>query len=277
MGRYAEQILMGSKGAISAQETNKALLGAEPTRYFMGLAEAGKLHERFPEIDALRGVQQDSAYHPEGDAFIHTMIVLRHAAAVKSQAEDPLAFMYAALYHDAGKVKTTVYDKQKGRWTSIGHEDAGAQTARDAVIRLTWDGKLARYVENMVKMHMRPHNIPLTSKPKSTNRMFDESVSPEDLLLLFRCDTGREDADEKHMGRILWLESRMERYYAAIMKLEVTAEDLAALGYGTEPEFPAILAKCRHIYLAEVPKETILKMVPNIIKGMQMSIRRKIY
>lgn len=260
---------MNSKRTISAQETDKALLGADPSGYFMELAKEGKLHEHFPEINALRGVQQDPAYHPEGDAFIHTMIVLRHAAAVKSQAEDPLAFMYAALYHDVGKAGTTVYDKIKGRWTSIGHEDAGAQTAGDAVVRLTGDRKLARYVENMVKMHMRPHNIPLTSKPKSTNRMFDESVSPEDLLLLFRCDTGREDADEKRMERIRWLESRLDRYHAAIMQPEVTAEDLVALGYGPEPEFPAILAKCRQVYLAEVPKGTILKMMPAIIKGME--------
>lgn len=260
---------MDSKGTALAQKTNKALLGANPAGYFLALATEGKLHERFPEIAALRGVQQDPACHPEGDAFVHTMIVLRHAAAVKGQAEDPLAFMYAALYHDVGKAETTVYDKKKGRWTSIGHEDAGAQIAQNAVIRLTGDGELAGYVENMVKMHMRPHNIPLTSKPKSTNRMFDESVSPEDLLLLFRCDTGREDADEKHMERIRWLESRLERYHAVIMKPEVTAEDLVALGYGPEPKFHAILAKCRQVYLAEVPKETILKMVPAIIKNMK--------
>ena len=122
--------------------------------------------------------------------------------------------------------------RKKGQWTSIGYEDAGAQTARDAVLRLTEDRKLDGYVENMVKMHMRPHNIPLTLKPKSTNRMFDESVSPEDLLLLFHCDTGREVADDKHMERIWWLESRLERYDAAIQKPEVTAEDLAAFWYG---------------------------------------------
>lgn len=106
---------------------------------------------------------------------------------------------------------------------------------------------------------MRPHNIPLKSKPKSTNRMFDGSVSPEDLLLLFACGTGREDADEK----------RMERYHASILKPEVTAEDLIALGYGPGPDLPAILAECRQVYLAEAPKETLLKMVPAIIKGMK--------
>ncbi len=121
---------MDSKVAISDQEANKALLGAEPARYFLGLAEAGKLHERFPEIDALRGVQQDPAYHPEGDAFIHTMIVLRKAAAVKSQAEDPLAFMYAALYHDAGKWKRPfMISKKAGGHPSamrtLGHRPPG--------------------------------------------------------------------------------------------------------------------------------------------------------
>lgn len=260
---------MNSEGTILAQETNKALLGADPSGYFLELNEEGKLYEYFPEIDALRGIQQDPAYHPEGDAFIHTMIVLRHAAAVKSQAEDPLAFMYAALYHDAGKAVTTIYDKGKGRWVSIGHEDVGAQIARDAVIRLTQDEKLAKYVANMVAMHMRPHNIPFTSKPRSTNRMFDESINPEDLLRLFVCDTGMEEADEGRMERIQWLESRLERYHAAILKPEVMAEDLAALGYGPRPESPAVLAKCRQVYLAEVPKEMILKMVPAIIKGMK--------
>jgi|InofroStandDraft_1065614.scaffolds.fasta_scaffold49638_2 tRNA nucleotidyltransferase (CCA-adding enzyme) len=89
------------------------MLGADPAGHFLALATEGKLLEYFPEIDALRGVQQDPAYHPEGDAFIHTMIVLRHAVAVKGQTEDPLVFMYAALYHDAWKAETTVYDKKK--------------------------------------------------------------------------------------------------------------------------------------------------------------------
>lgn len=250
---------------ISREDACSILLRDDPAGYLIGLAQEGKLKEPFPEIDALRGVQQDPVYHPEGDAFVHTMLVLERAASVKGRAKYPLAFMYAALYHDVGKAEMTLYDHNKGRWTSIGHEEAGASTAWRAVMRLTGDEELAEYVENMARMHMRPHNIPTTSKPKYTNRMFDASVCPEDLLLLFACDARPEDG-----GRLRWLESRLAHYREVTRLPEVTAEDLDALGYVPETAFPAVLAKCRQVYLAEVPKETIFKGIPCLLKGIQL-------
>jgi len=85
------------------EETNKALLKAErPSVYFQELAAMRHLEEFFPEVAALRGVQQDPEYHPEGNAFVHTMMVVDNAATVRNDVEDALGLMYSTLYHDIG-------------------------------------------------------------------------------------------------------------------------------------------------------------------------------
>lgn len=73
-----------------------------------------------------------------------------------------MAFMYAVLYYDTGKAEATAYDEGKGRWTSIGHEDAGARVARDAVLRLIRDEKLAGYVENIPRYTCVPTTFRLS-------------------------------------------------------------------------------------------------------------------
>jgi tRNA nucleotidyltransferase (CCA-adding enzyme) len=70
-----------------------------PSRFFEVLRDCGALARLFPEIDRLIGVPQRADYHPEGDAFIHTMMVL-DAAAARGYASE---VRFAALLHDVGK------------------------------------------------------------------------------------------------------------------------------------------------------------------------------
>lgn len=249
------------------EETNKALLkSAEPSRYFKELAQMGHLKEFFPDVEALQGIKQDLLHHPEGDAFIHTMMVVDNAAVIRDDTTNPLAFMYSALYHDIGKAQTTVFEERKGRWTSIGHECAGEEMVEDAMRRITSDKGLIQYTKNMVKMHMQPHFAAGKSKAKITNRMFDKSVCPEDLLKLSYCDIiGRKPIDLEILG---WWEDRLKTYYEVIKKPEVTGNDLIALGYRPGPEFSKILAKCHQIHLANVSKEDVIRHLPSILKGL---------
>lgn len=249
------------------EETNKALLkSAEPSRYFKELAQMGHLKEFFPDIEALQGIKQDPLHHPEGDAFTHTMMVVDNAAVIRDDTTNPLAFMYSALYHDIGKAQTTVFEERKGRWTSIGHECAGEEMVEDAMRRITSDKGLVRYTKNMVKMHMQPHFATEKSKAKITNRMFDKSVCPEDLLKLSYCDIiGRKPIDLEVLG---WWEGRLKTYYEVIKKPEVTGNDLIALGYKPGPEFSKILEKCHQIHLANVSKEDVIRHLPSILKGL---------
>ena len=78
------------------EETAKALLKAEhPSTYFETLAAMDHLEEFFPEVAAMRGVPQNPKYHPEGDVYRHTMLVLDQAAALRYRAVEPLFFMFA--------------------------------------------------------------------------------------------------------------------------------------------------------------------------------------
>ena len=77
----------------------------------------------FPELAALVGVAQDHEWHPEGDVWTHTMMVIDAAARLRQQDDDDLALMLGALCHDLGKPASTV--QQRGRIRSPSHDVAG--------------------------------------------------------------------------------------------------------------------------------------------------------
>lgn len=85
-------------------ELEKALLKApRPSVFFEVLRQMGQLGYWFSEVEALIGVPQEPQFHPEGDVWNHTMLVLDQAAKLREQAKDPLGLMLAALCHDLGK------------------------------------------------------------------------------------------------------------------------------------------------------------------------------
>lgn len=85
-----------------SQELLKALATDKPSLFFQVLDQMEALEFVFPELDALKGRIQPEKYHPEGDAFIHTMLVVDRA---RELGANPVA-MYAALVHDLGKAVT---------------------------------------------------------------------------------------------------------------------------------------------------------------------------
>ncbi|MBQ7092943.1 MAG: tRNA nucleotidyltransferase, partial [Clostridia bacterium] len=72
----------------------------KPSEYFEKYKNTGT----FPQLDALIGIEQEPRFHPEGDVWNHTMLVLDKAAQLRNKAKNPLGFMLAALCHDLGKV-----------------------------------------------------------------------------------------------------------------------------------------------------------------------------
>ena len=118
-----------SRASACSTRLCKALLKAEqPSVFFRALARMNHLREFFPEVDACRGVAQNPKFHPEGDVFEHTMLVLDCAAALRARAKEPLAFMLAALLHDVGKRAATQVQPD-GRITAYGHETLGLAIA----------------------------------------------------------------------------------------------------------------------------------------------------
>ena len=247
-------------------ELRKALLKApEPSVFFETLREMDQLHAFFPEVEALIGVRQEPRFHPEGDVFTHTMLVLNAAAALREQAREPLSFMLSALCHDFGKVSTTsVID---GRIRSFGHEEAGVPLAERFLARLTSEARLRRHVCGMVRLHMRPRALyRQQAGEKALCRLFDASECPEDLLLLSRADClGRAQcADDGAAEQAL--RAGLARYRELMARPHVTGADLVAAGFTPGPDFGEALALAHKLRLAGVTREDALRQTTAFLR-----------
>ncbi|MGI8897195.1 MAG: CCA tRNA nucleotidyltransferase [Pyrinomonadaceae bacterium] len=142
-------------------EMEKLLLGAtRPSIGIEWLRTLGVTEQLFPEIKALEGVPQDPEWHPEGDVFVHTKLVVDGA---RNSIEDLLygkqvTVMLAALAHDFGKPATT--ELMEGRYRSRGHEEAGVTPTENFLDRLNIH-TLAGYdvraqVIALVREHLKP-------------------------------------------------------------------------------------------------------------------------
>ena len=242
------------------EEMCKALLKARrPSVFFDILREMNQLHDWFPEVLSLIGVEQEAQFHPEGDVYTHTMLVLDQAAALRGRAVYPLGLMLSALCHDFGKVQaTSVID---GRIRALGHENLGVPAAQAFICRLSSEVRLKKYVLNMVKLHMRPNALYyMHSGHYAYMKLLDESVEPSDLLLLARADhcgrTGHEnDYDELEKT----LSDALRRYQALMQQPFVRGEDLIRAGMKPGKAMGEALAFAHRQRLRGVPKDQALR------------------
>ena len=133
-------------------KSEKPSLGLEAMRG-MGVLEV--LH---PEIQELAGTEQDPKWHPEGDVFEHTKMVLDEATEQGKDLpeKDRRAVIYAALMHDIAKPETTE-EQPDGRITSHGHEKAGEKKARPILInQFDLDHATAEKASKLVGNHLAP-------------------------------------------------------------------------------------------------------------------------
>jgi len=244
------------------EEMAKALIKAEkPSVFFRELRKMDHLKEFFPELEACIGVEQNPKYHPEGDVFEHTMLVVDCAAALRGRAEEPLAFMISALFHDLGKTVATEV-QEDGRITAYGHEVLGLPVVERQLRRLTNNVKLIRYVLNQTELHMRPNKMAeCRSRKKKTRAMFDLSVSPTDLILLSRADaSGKLDAPYREENEV-FLTERLEDYRAVMQRPMVTGRDLLAAGMEPGEHFREALERAKQLHFAGIERPNALKQV----------------
>ena len=142
-------------------ELEKLLLRARrPSVGLEWLHQLGAIEKLFPEIQSLIGVPQDPEWHPEGDVFVHTKLVIDRARELIEDLSYPrqVTVMLAALGHDFGKPATTQF--LEGRWRSRGHEEAGVAPTESFLDRInvhTIDGYNVRaQVIALVREHLKP-------------------------------------------------------------------------------------------------------------------------
>ncbi len=142
-------------------ELEKLLIRAtHPSVGLDWLRKLGAVEKLFPEIQRLIGVPQDPEWHPEGDVFVHTELVIDRAHELIADLPYPrqVTVMLAALAHDFGKPATTEFIE--GRWRSRGHEEAGVPPTESFLNRVnvhTIEGYNVRaQVIALVREHLKP-------------------------------------------------------------------------------------------------------------------------
>lgn len=247
-------------------ETKKALMqSAHPEVYFDILRRAGALEVWFKELAALIGVRQNPKYHPEGDAYVHTMLVLREAAEMREAAQKPLNLMLAALVHDLGKAATTTQD-QNGNSHSCEHEIAGVPLLSAMLSRIGAGKDMLAYCENMCRLHMRTHIcFYMNLGEGQTNLLFDESICPHDLVLLAVCDArGKGRRTEKSDEEEQFLKERLAAYEKALSMPMPSGDMLIARGMKPGRGMAQALNEARRLRLCgagleDAIRQTVIK------------------
>ena len=144
------------------KEMEACLNLSNPSIFFETLKKVGGLEFYFPELHALIDVPQSPVYHPEGDCWVHTMLVLDHAAKNNS-----LEISFAALVHDLGKGITPKEVLPK----HINHENNGLTLVENFCDRLKVPNSLREAGLVVTKNHLKVHRIEEMS-PNSIVRLF---------------------------------------------------------------------------------------------------------
>ena len=170
-------------------EINKIFTASKPEKGLDLLDQSGLLKEVLPDIAALHGVEQPPQYHPEGDVFEHTRLML-------TKIENPdLELALSVLFHDVGKKPTFRVD-ETGRIRFNNHENIGADMAEQIMTGLRYDNKKIQTVRELVKHHMQFKDVPHMRQSTLKNMMARPTFELE--LELHRIDCESSHGDMRH-------------------------------------------------------------------------------
>lgn len=176
-------------------ELEKLLLAARRPSIGLALAlDLGVIDKLSPELEALVGCPQEPEWHPEGDVWVHTLMVVDQARSRIDGLERPqqVALMLGALLHDVGKPPTTAFID--GRIRSIDHEQQGVQPASAVLDRLNVHSiggyDVRKQVLGMVAHHLKPGMFRQSRTPVSDGafRRLAQKVDLELLALIAKSD-----------------------------------------------------------------------------------------
>ncbi len=177
---------MNYKLEIFKEWDTHLLKDSKPSIYFNEIKNNNMLDEHpFSMLKKLEDTPQSEKYHPEGNVWNHTMMVLDIAADKKRLSKNPRVFMWAALLHDVGKPSTTKVSKKK--ITSYNHDSTGAKLARKFLIEFTDDNKFIDEVCILVKWHMHLLFVVKDLPFAKIDAMLSETTV-EELALFGTCD-----------------------------------------------------------------------------------------
>lgn len=202
------------------------------------LSESGLLKEILPEVERMKGVEQPPEFHPEGDVFIHTKMLLDQL----QDASPILAF--GALLHDVGKPPT--FSREGGKIRFYNHSKVGADMAREILTRLRFSNREIDGVISCVENHMKFANVKEMRLGK-LKQFVARNIFPTELELhRIDCLASHGKLDLYH-----FLKQQMKTFEKEELKPKriLTGDDLISLGMKPGPAMKEILAEAYALQL----------------------------
>ena len=237
------------------EELHKLLLrGVRPSLGLAFLRHCGLL-VHFPELAALVDVPQDALWHPEGDVWTHTLMVVDEAAMLRTGVgNDDDALMFGALCHDFGKPLVT-HTASDGRVRSPGHSEAGIAPTRTFLDNLRTSQTLVRRTCALVRHHLAPAQFVAQGAGDRAYRRLARRLAADGVSMELLVRTARAD----HFGRTTKAALARsfpegDRFLARARALSVAdrsppnavlGRHLIARGLKPGPEFSDVLRRCR--------------------------------
>ena len=213
-------------------ELTKMLTEGHARNAFLLLDRTGLLEQVLPEVSAMNGVEQPPQFHPEGDVFVHTLLLLQ-----KLPHPCPRTLAWGALLHDVGKPPTFRVAPDRIRFD--GHVEVGIKMAEEICRRLRFSNDDTEQIAALVANHMRFADV--TRMKESTLKRFLRLPQFEEHLELHRldCQSSHGDLTTYNFTREKLNATPPENIRPAPL---VTGRDLIAAGYMPGPRFKEILS-----------------------------------
>ena len=230
MQKLDEQIEVVSRERVR-DELTRMLTEGQARRAFLLLDESGLLRHVLPEISAMKGVEQPAEFHPEGDVFVHTLLLLENLPW-----PCPLTLAWGALLHDVGKPPTFRVAPDRIRFD--GHVEVGVKMAEEICRRLRFSNDETEQILALVDNHMRFGHA--TRMKESTLKKFLRMPEFDEHLALHRADSL---ASHRNLSTYEFIQQKRSEIPVEKMRPAplVTGEDLIAQGHVPGPKFREIL------------------------------------
>ncbi len=229
--KLAEQIQVVSRERVR-DELTRMLTEGHARRAFLLLDESGLLKPVLPEISAMKGVEQSPEFHPEGDVFVHTLLLLDNLPNPCS-----LTLAWGALLHDVGKPPTFRVAPDRIRFDD--HVEVGVKMAEEVCRRLRFSNDETEQILALVDNHMRFAHA--TRMKESTLKRFIRLPGFDEHLALHRADCL---ASHGNLSTYEFIQQKCAEIPSEKMRPPplVTGDDLIAQGHVPGPKFRKILS-----------------------------------
>jgi poly(A) polymerase len=217
------------------EELSKLLTEGAARRGLELLDESGLLEQILPEIFAMKGVQQPPEYHPEGDVWTHTLLMLEGLPAATSRT-----LAWGVLFHDVGKPPTFRPVAETGdRIRFDSHVEVGVRMTGQIGKRLKFSNDQIEQIQALVANHMKFKDA--TQMKQSTLKRFLRLPLFEEHLELHRldCESSHRRLDAYNLVRDVLLNTPVEQVRPTRL---LTGDDLNEMGYPPGPRYQQILS-----------------------------------